>query len=94
MVSAVLFAAHLFFIALIFVKRYQIESFSNGILNVCFIIIFFTVLWSVSYSIFPAFINEKGLGLYYNLDDIIMSIVSTIEAILYYLIYKDDFDNK
>lgn len=91
MISSLLFAAHFFFIALVFVKKYQNDSLWIGVLNAALIIIIFTVLWSTSYSIFPNFISEKGFGRHFTLDDIILTIVSLAETGLYYLIYKDDF---
>ncbi len=87
MVSAIIFAAHLIFACVIFTKKWQDESISTAFINLALIIILFAVGWSITTSLVKIFFEPKGLGLYFNGDDIALTMLAIIEFIFYKIYY-------
>lgn len=90
MVSALIFAAHLIFITVIFTKKWQDESLSAGIINAALIIILFSVGWSISTTIVKIFFDAKGLGIYFDADTISLTLLSIAEFFFYRFYYRED----
>lgn len=90
MISALIFAAHLIFITVIFTKKWQEESLSAGIINVALIIILFSVGWSISTTIVKIFFDSKGLGIYFDADTISLTLLSIAEFFFYRFYYREE----
>ena len=90
MVSAIIFAGHLIFISYIFTKKWQEDSISSAFVNLAFIIILFAVGWTVSTSLVKLVFESKGLGLYFNSDDISLTFLSIVEFLFYRMYYGKD----
>jgi hypothetical protein len=90
MVSAIIFAAHLMFACIIFTRKWQDDSISSAFINLSLIIILFAVGWSVTTSVVKLVFESKGLGLYYNSDDISLTLLTIIEFFFYKMYYKNE----
>jgi hypothetical protein len=90
MVSAIIFSAHLMFVIFIFTKKWQHESLSSAFINLALVIILFSVGWSISTTIVKIFFESKGLGLYFNADDISLTLLSIVEYFFYRFYYRED----
>ncbi len=87
MAAAIIFAGHLIFILYIFTKKWQDDSLSSAFTNLALIIILFSVGWSISTSLVKLVFEPKGFGLYYNSDDISLTILSIAEFLFYRIYY-------
>lgn len=90
MISALIFAAHLIFITVIFTKKWQEESLSSALINVALIIILFSVGWSLSSTFVKIFFEPKGFGIHFDADTISLSILSIAEFFFYRFYYKEE----
>ncbi len=90
MISAIIFATHLIFACIIFTKKWQDESISSGFINLALIIILFAVGWSITTSLVKLVFEPEGLGLYYNSDDIALTLLAFIEILFYKVYYGND----
>jgi len=90
MISALIFAAHLIFITVIFTKKWQEESLSAALINVALIIILFSVGWSISTTIVKIFFDSKGLGIHFDADTISLTLLSIAEFFFYRFYYKEE----
>jgi hypothetical protein len=86
MVTAFIFFGHLFFALYIFTKKWQEEGLKTAFLNIGLIGILFAVGWSIAAIIAKIFMEQEGLGLYYNRDDFSLTIL-TIGEYFFYRIY-------
>ncbi len=63
MIPVIIFFAHTIFAVWAFGKSYQSDGLVQAILNVCFIIILFTVGWTVSDLIVGIFLSDSGYSI-------------------------------
>jgi hypothetical protein len=94
MVSAIIFAAHLMFACIIFTKKWQDDSISSAFINLSLIIILFAVGWSITTSVVKLVIDSEGFGLYYNSDDISLTLLTIIEFFFYKMYYGNESASK
>lgn len=94
MITAIIFAAHLIFMLVIFTKKWQEEDLSAGLLNVALIILLFTVGWAITGIIAKALMEQKGLGIYYDRDAFSLSLLAVIEIFFYRSYYSSFFKKK
>jgi formate hydrogenlyase subunit 3/multisubunit Na+/H+ antiporter MnhD subunit len=90
MISALIFSAHLVFVAVIFTKKWQDESLTSAFINLALIVILFTVGWSISTSVVKLMIDNKGFGLQFDADAISLTILAIAEYFFYRFYYKED----
>ena len=90
MVAAFIFSAHLIFALYIFTKKWQDENLKSAFLNLALIGILFSVGWPIASIIAKLFLEQKGLGLYYNRDDFSLTLLSIGEFFFYRIYYKED----
>ena len=91
MITAVIFAAHLIFMLIIFTKKWQQEDLSQGLLNLALIILLFTVGWAITGMIAKALMDQKGFGIYYDRDAFSLSLLVVIEFLFYRSYYSSFF---
>ncbi|MFA5806600.1 MAG: hypothetical protein WC879_18365 [Melioribacteraceae bacterium] len=89
MISALIFSAHLVFIAVIFTKKWQDESLTSAFINLALIIILFAVGWSISTSVVKLLIDNKGFGIQFDADAISLTILAIAEYFFYRFYYKE-----
>ncbi|MFA3781560.1 hypothetical protein ABRY23_00680 [Melioribacteraceae bacterium 4301-Me] len=90
MIIALIFAAHLIFILIIFTKKWQEESLSTAFINVGLIIVLFSVGWSIITMIVKIFFDAKGFGIYFDADTISLTMLSILEYFFYKSYYGRD----
>ena len=91
MVIAIIFLAHIIFIALIFYKKYKLNGVGSAIIDVVLIIILFSVGWSISTMVSKLFWDPIGFGKYFNRDAISLSLLTIAEYFFYKIYFKDLF---
>lgn len=89
MLTSIIFAAHIFFMLIIFTKKWQEESFWVGIQNISFVIILFSVGWPLYTMIGKIFIPSEGFGINFDRDTIILSLLTISEYFFYRFYYKE-----
>jgi len=92
MISALIFAAHLVFMCVIFTKKWQDENISSAFTNLALMIILFAVGWSIATSIVKIFFEPKGLGIQFDADTIALTLLSISEYFFYRFYYSDEKD--
>lgn len=89
MVIAFIFLFHIIFIAYAFYKRMTIESLSAAVIDLVFIIIIFSVGWSLSTMICKIIWDPIGFGKYFDRDTISLSLLTIVEFFFYKIYFKD-----
>lgn len=87
MIPVLIFYAHVIFIAYIFTKTYLDEGFVRGFLSIIFIIVIFSVGWTISEFLFSLFMDDKGIGLLFPRAAFSLMFLTLIEAIFYRYYY-------
>ena len=90
MISAVIFAAHLVFMCVIFTKKWQDEKLSSAFINLALMIILFAVGWSIATSVVKIFFDQKGFGIQFDADTISLTLLSIVEYFFYKFYYKEE----
>ena len=90
MISALIFSAHIVFVAVIFTKKWQDESLTAAFINLALIVILFTIGWSISTSVVKLVIDSKGFGIQFDADAISLTILAIGEYFFYRFYYKED----
>jgi uncharacterized membrane protein YhdT len=91
MITAFIFFAHLTFSLIVFTKKWQEENMSSGFINLALIGILFAVGWSITGMISKLLMDQKGFGLYFDMDTFSLTILSIGEFIFYRMYYSDLF---
>ena len=89
MISALIFSAHLFFILVIFIKKWQDESLSSAFINFALIIILFAVGWSIATAVVKLFVDSKGFGIQFDGDTISLTLLTIVEYFFYRFYYGE-----
>ncbi|PKL82434.1 MAG: hypothetical protein CVV24_10070 [Ignavibacteriae bacterium HGW-Ignavibacteriae-3] len=90
MITALIFTAHIIFMAVIFTKKWQDESLSSAFINLALIVILFAVGWSISTSLVKLVIDSKGFGIQFDADAISLTVLIIFEFFFYRFYYRDD----
>lgn len=91
MAVAFIFLAHVFFTAIVFFKRKRKDSLSSGIIDVIFIIIIFSVGWSLATMVSKIIWDPIGFGKHFDRDAISLTILTIAEFLFYRVYFKDLF---
>jgi uncharacterized membrane protein YhdT len=91
MITAFIFFAHLTFSLIVFTKKWQDENMSSGFINLALIGILFAVGWSITGMISKLIMDQKGFGLYFDMDTFSLTILSIGEFLFYRMYYSDLF---
>ncbi|MEW6653478.1 MAG: hypothetical protein AB1394_08410 [Bacteroidota bacterium] len=90
MISALIFAAHLVFVAYIFTKKWQEESLSAAFINLALVIVLFAVGWSISTSVVKLLFEPKGFGIHFDADTISLTLLTIVEYFFYTFYYSEE----
>ena len=85
MITLFIFYAHTVAAVALFTKRWQDGDLKEGLLAVTFLLLIFSVGWSISTVIVKFFIDEKGFGPWMDRDTMSLMLLAIFEAIFYYL---------
>jgi ABC-type Fe3+-siderophore transport system permease subunit len=89
-VAAFIFSAHLIFALYIFTKKWQDENLKSAFLNLALIGILFSVGWSIATILAKLFMDQEGLGRFYNRDVFALTLLSIGEFFFYRIYYKEE----
>ncbi|MBI2429925.1 MAG: hypothetical protein HYV29_14245 [Ignavibacteriales bacterium] len=90
MIPLIVFYLHIVGFTYAFTREYQREGVSGGFLTVGFLVLIFSVGWSISSFAFRNIIDEAGLGLWLNRDALSLLAVSAGEGLLYYFYFGNE----
>jgi ABC-type transport system involved in multi-copper enzyme maturation permease subunit len=90
MVPLIIFYLHIIGISAAFTSEYQKEDASSAFLSVGFIVLIFSVGWTISTFVLKYVMSEAGYGLWLNRDACSLLLLTIGEAIFYYNYYKDE----
>ena len=88
MIPVVIFYLHAVAAAYIFTKRWQEEGKAEAFLAVGFMAVVFFVGWSVATFVLKLFVEQQGLGRFFDRDAMSLTFLTMLEAALYYLYFK------
>lgn len=88
MVTLFVFYIHVVAAAGIFTKRWQESGLKEGFLSVGFLILIFSVGWSISTFILKLFIDEKGFGVWLDRDALSLLLLVMMEFLFFYIQLK------
>jgi hypothetical protein len=90
MIPLFIFYVHIIAGATAFTKEYQKEGVSAGLLSVGFMVLIFSVGWSISTFILKYMIREAGFGIWLNRDALSLILLSVAEMFFYYFYYREE----
>lgn len=89
MIIAFIFFIHIIFIIYIFLKRLKQDSIGSAVIDLIFIVIIFTVGWSISTMVCKIIWQPIGFGKYFNRDAIALLLLTLGEVFFYKIYFKD-----
>ena len=89
MISVLVFFLHIVFAIYILIKTSKQDSIKTGLLNIVFIIIIFSVGWTISTMLVKLFVPSEGFGKDLDADGIALAILAIAEYFFYRRYYKD-----
>lgn len=94
MIPLIIFYLHIVGITAAFTSEYQKEGMSAGLLSVGFIVLIFSVGWSISSFLLKYLIGEAGFGLLLNRDSLSLLLLTAAECVFYFFYFRDDRDRR
>lgn len=91
MITALIFLTHIIFSVLVFIKRKKQDSLSSAFIDLIFIVIIFSVGWSLSTMVSKIFWDPIGFGKYFDRDAISLTILTIVEFFFYRIYFKELF---
>jgi hypothetical protein len=83
MITLFIFYIHVIAAVVIYTKRWQEESWKDGLLGVGFLALIFSVGWSISTFILKLFMDERGFGVWLDRDALSLVLLLIMEAIFF-----------
>lgn len=88
MIVLLIFYAHIVTAAYVFTKRWQEEDKREAFLAVGFMTLIFLVGWSVATFILKLFVEQEGLGKWFDRDAMSLVLLTLLEILLYSMYFK------
>ena len=88
MIIALIFLLHIVFLLTILVKTTKSESAGSALLNIIFVVIIFSVGWTLISFVINLFVKPIGLGKYFDRNTISLVILAIAEIIFYWNYFK------
>ena len=85
MITLGIFYLHVVAAAALYTKRWQNSDVKEGLLAVAFLLLVFSVGWSISTVIVKLFMDEKGFGFWFDRDAASLSLLTVMEGIFLYV---------
>ncbi len=83
MVTLFIFYIHVVAAVALFTKRWQESNWKEGLLSVGFLILIFSVGWSISTFILKLFVEPKGFGIWLDRDALSLLLLTFLESIFF-----------
>ena len=90
MIPITIFYLHIIGISAAFTSEYQKDGISSAFLSVGFIVLIFSVGWTISTFMLKYIMSEAGFGMWLNRDAFSLLLLTIGEGIFYYNYYKDE----
>ena len=84
MITLFIFYIHTIAAVAIFTKRWQESGWGDGVLGVGFLVLIFSVGWSISTFLLKLVIDEKGFGVWFDRDTLSLLLLTVMESIFFY----------
>ena len=84
MITLGIFYLHVIAAAALYTKRWQNSDVKEGLLAVTFLLLVFSVGWSISTVIVKLFMDEKGFGIWFDRDTASLALLTVIEGPFFY----------
>jgi hypothetical protein len=89
MIPLFVFYLHMIGFTYFFVREYQREGLSAGFLTLGFLILIFSVGWTISSIVWKSLIDEIGFGTWLNRDALSLASLTVCEAVLYSFYFRE-----
>lgn len=90
MIPLIIFYLHIIGMSAAFTSEYQKEDIGSAFLSVGFIVLIFSVGWTISTFVLKYLMNEVGFGMWLNRDAFSLLLLTIGEAIFYYNYYSEE----
>ncbi|MDD8018863.1 MAG: hypothetical protein PHP42_10860 [Bacteroidota bacterium] len=90
MIPLIIFYIHIIAFTAGFTSEYQKEDIGAGFLNVGFMVLIFSVGWSISTFVLKYVMREAGFGIWLNRDAVSLLLLTMGEIIFYYFYFRND----
>ena len=88
MIPVFIFYIHVVFLVYLLTKNIIEDNFLSGFLSVLFVIVIFSVGWTISEFIMSFFLDSKGLGLLFPRAAFSLLLLTLMELIFYIFYFK------
>lgn len=88
MITLLIFYAHTIAAVVIYTKRWQETDWKEGLLGVGFLLLIFSVGWSITTFIVKLLVSEKGFATWLDRDTLALLLLAVIEAVFFYVQMK------
>ncbi len=89
MIPLIIFYIHIIGFTAAFTSEYQKEGIGAGFLTLGFMVLIFSVGWSISTFVLRYLMSEAGFGIWLNRDAVSLLLLSIGEAIFYYRYFRE-----
>ncbi len=89
MIPLIIFYLHIVGITAAFTAEDQKEGLSAGLLSVGFVVLIFSVGWSISSFFLKYLIGEAGFGVWVNRDSLSLLLLTIAEGLFYFLYFRE-----
>lgn len=90
MISLLVFYIHIVAIIYFFTREYQKEGVGSGFLTVGFMVLIFSVGWSISMFVLKYLIEPSGFGRWLDRDALSLLILTIGETFFYYYYFREN----
>ncbi len=90
MIPLIIFYLHIIGISAAFTSEYQKDGISSAFLSVGFIVLIFSVGWTISTFMLKYIISEAGFGMWLNRDAFSLLLLTIGETIFYYNYFSEE----
>lgn len=87
MIPVIVFYIHVVFGVYSFTRNYILESFLSGFLSLIFVVVIFSVGWTISEFVMSLFMKAEGLSLLFPRAAFSLLLVTILEVIFYSFYY-------
>ena len=83
MITLFIFYAHVVAIAVIYTRRWQETDWKEGLLGAGFLLLIFSVGWSMTTFVMKLLISARGLAPWLDRDTLALLLLALVEAIFF-----------
>jgi hypothetical protein len=84
-ITLLIFYIHVVAAVTIFTKRWQEADWKEGLLGVVFVVLIFSIGWSISAFIMKWFVSEKGFAVWLDRDTLALLLLLVLESVFFYV---------